>query len=159
MHSLCQTLFICNIHLDCFTALPCFGFGMDLDGKVLATVSPKPCPSLPNSRFEPGKFSSGLAIEACFSRTPRLIMFSPYGRFLQLCADAPLTGECGQRTLGPSSILLVLRTNQHYAFRTQQQCEANINKLLLNLHSYPCQLINMSCTLATYRPAIGLWHL
>ena len=31
-------LFICHIHLDCFTALLCFGFGMDLDGKVLVTV-------------------------------------------------------------------------------------------------------------------------
>ena len=105
---------------------------MDLDGNVLVTVSPKPRPSLPNSHFEPGKFPSGLAMEACFSRTPCLIAFSPYGRFLQLRADAPLTGECGQRTLGPSSILLVLRTNQRYAFRTQQQCEANVNKLLLN---------------------------
>ena len=60
---------------------------MDLDGKVLVTVSPKPRPSLPNSRFEPGKFSSGLAMEACCSRTPRLIVFSPHGRFLQLRAD------------------------------------------------------------------------
>ena len=108
MCALCQTLFICNIHLDCFTALPHFGFGMDLDGKVLVTVSPKPCPSLPNSRFEPGKFLSGLTMEACFLRMPCLIAFLPYGRFLQLRVDAPLTGECGQRTLGPSSILLVL---------------------------------------------------